>query len=183
MYTSKTAIFISTVLGKISSIIGYCVGSLFLITFLGSIFDASMTASERSAMFSASLFFIISSTLFIFIGSKIKSQIVRFRNYIRIISDLQITSIEEIASASSQSIDFVKQDIQKMIDRKFFANAFIDQKKGELVIIKPEIYVPQEVQHEIVKEMENVKCRGCGAMNSKQKGVVCSCEYCGSPVN
>ncbi|WP_407309888.1 hypothetical protein [Desulfosporosinus sp. SB140] len=93
--------------------------------------------------------------------------------------------IDEIASTTSQSIDFVKKDLQIMIARKLFENAYLDLSTNELIInlqnrVEPEL-LDDEFQ-DVDEDVETVTCSGCGASNSKQYGVASSCEYCGSPL-
>jgi uncharacterized paraquat-inducible protein A len=83
-----------------------------------------------------------------------------------------------------QSLDFVMKDIQKMIDKKYFLNAYIDMRTNEIVLQRKNVqaeFVPPSAVNTPV-EMATVSCRSCGAVNSIQKGAAAECEFCGSPL-
>ncbi len=181
MNTSKAAVVVSTIVGKVCSILGY---SILVVFGLPLIFGAF---GSDSAQIIFVLVCIGLGTFLIVLGIKNKHRIKRFKIYVGLISMEHMTSLENIASSTSQSIDFVSNDIQKMIDKKFFANANIDKMTNEIIIgetkAQPQIVAtPQPAQQNTIAENENVKCQGCGAMNLKQKGVAINCEYCGSPI-
>ena len=181
MNTSKGAVVASSITGKIASILGYIVGgfSLLIIIF-------GMTDLESEGAVPALIFFIIIfilSILSVRKGLSIKKRLLRFRKYVELISVDQITSLENIAASTSQSIDFVRSDLQKMIDKKYFANASLDLRSGEIIIGGGN--APAKASAEFTAQNshvshETVKCPGCGATNVKPIGAVSSCEYCGS---
>lgn len=184
MNFSKAAIVSHMILGKIFSIIGYTVGSFFLLCCFIFVSDNDMPASHRTAAIIFCLIIIGISIILIIKGAKIKRLIGRFKTYVNLISIENITSIETIASRTSQSIDFVNADMKIMIDRKFFENSYLDTKTNEIIISKQNATTPQSSNNvqAITTEIETVICSGCGALNSRQKGLTSSCEYCGSPL-
>lgn len=186
MNRSKAAIVVNTIAGKICSIIGYSLGAFFILGLFIEIFS-TMDASSKASSIILCILFIALSAFLVFKGFKIKKLIQRFKTYIKIISTDHVTSLDTIASSTSQSVDFVRNDIQKMINKKFFANAYIDKTANEIIIVGSKdqaqnTAVSQDTQQNTNVETENVKCPGCGAMNLKQKGVTVYCEYCGTPL-
>jgi hypothetical protein len=114
-------------------------------------------------------------------GMKTKRSLKRFKSYINIITFENNISLENIAGQTSQSLDFVTKDIEKMIKKKYFANAHIDKKANEIILGKRDIKVTSVQEgNNIFNEMISVNCKGCGAANSVQKGLSSECEFCGS---
>jgi predicted PurR-regulated permease PerM len=135
------------------------------------------------------VFLLIAFGIFlIFKGYQIKQRIKRFKQYVSLISTKNMTSLENIAASTSQSLDFVKKDLQKMIDKKFFANAAIDVAANEVVIggkttsAATSVSAPQQTQTAAQSKLEKFTCSGCGASGTKPKGALSNCDYCGSTV-
>ncbi len=177
MKTSKAAVVISAIMGKVRSIIGYA-----LVIILG--LPLVMGAYESDiGVYVFVIIIICLGALLIISGAKAKRRIKRFKRYVALISGEHMTSLQNIASATSQSIDFVENDLQKMINKKFFANASINIAAGEIIIGNRTQAIPvtnTATQQNISIEFETISCPGCGATNSKQKGKSGSCEYCGT---
>lgn len=185
MNRSKTVLIINTILGKFLTVFGYFMGGFSLIIMCVGVTDLKSSGAFAGMVF---LFIILGlSILAIIKGYQIKQMVKRFKTYVSLISIENITSLEDIASSTSQSVDFVKNDLQKMIDKKFFANAYIDKQSNEIIIgssnSQPSVPISSESFHlNVVTEIEteSVQCLGCGAMNLKQKGGSGNCDYCGS---
>ena len=182
MNTSKAAVVVSAIFGKISSISGYVFGAF---GFIGFIIES--TEKRESSGFIIAFIFIALGILLILKGSKIKRRIKRFKRYVSLISTQQMTSLENIAASTSQSIDFVRNDLKKMIDKKFFANASINAATNEIVIggmvAQPiSVATAQQKQATIQSDVEMFTCSGCGASGTKTRGVPGNCDYCGSLV-
>ena len=183
MDASKVRIFFYTVFGKIFSILGYFLGSVFLIALLVELTDGKQ--SEYSFGYTASMYlvFLGLAGFLIFKGITIKNRIKRFKKYVGLISIEHITSLQNIASSINQSLDFVTKDIQKLINKKFFSNAYLDIKNGKIIIKKPNFQQASVILSQNAKaETEQVKCNSCGANNIKVKGIMGNCEYCESPL-
>jgi len=187
MHSSKVAVTASAVLGKALTIIGYIGSIFFLIILIVSIVDPSI--DEPGTELGMNITFIILVVVFVLLilkGYQITRRIVRFKRYISRISEQHITSLERLAAIDSRSVDFVIKDLQKMIDKKFFTNAFIDIATNKIVVgNKPGFSsgsVSQQIQNSAQTEMEPYVCSGCGASGVKPKGALAVCEYCGSVV-
>ena len=181
MSTSKAAVAVNAVLGKLLSIIGYALGVFFLVpTIFGAFDDAGII-----------IFAIIVIALCVWAvikGMQIKRRIKRFKKYVSLISTQHMTSLDNIAASTSQPADFVKKDLQKMISKKFFVNASIDETANEIIIGKRIASAPSapsaavNVQYSTQAELEVFNCSGCGASGTKTKGIPGNCDYCGSVV-
>ncbi|MEL7569673.1 MAG: hypothetical protein AAGU14_03835 [Eubacteriaceae bacterium] len=177
--TSKAKVTAVTLWGKLLSIIGYIIIIFYIIGFITTISDPNID-HDFIVLFVLLIIFAGISLLFIIPGWKIKKRLKRFRTYVRIISTERITSIDLIALKLNQSIDFVRNDLQKMIDKKYFINAYIDKENNEIVIAGLSFDTSDEEQE--IENPEVVQCKSCGAMNTKQMGSAAQCQYCGSSI-
>lgn len=178
---SKSAVIISTIGGKISSIIGWVVTVFFALIIIFGI--TSPDEVGKTAGLILSFIFLIIGILNIRVGIKTKKRIRRFKKYITIISVEKTNSIENIAAATSQSVDFVINDIKVMINKKYFANAYIDLNSKEIVFRNKPMKAEENVNKETMSvEYVIVTCNGCGATNKLIKGQHGECEFCGSPI-
>lgn len=179
---SKSAIMKNTILGKIASVIGWIVTLFILpITIVG--IASPNEAGKGLALVFCFIILGIGIWLITF-GVKTKKIIKRFKQYVSIIAGHGDNSIENIASAASQSIDFVMRDIDIMIKKKYFMDASIDFASKELVFKNRVVHSDSEVKPVDSKPLEYVKvnCQGCGATNKIVKGKGGDCEFCGSPL-
>ncbi|MCL2760563.1 MAG: hypothetical protein FWD70_02825 [Desulfuromonadales bacterium] len=185
MDTSNPMVDASSLGGKILSLIGYVGGIFFLIGVIGALSDPKTFTNSDLVLYLVFLAFFI---LLILKGSKIKRRIKRFKQYAPLILDQKMTSIDSIAASTSQSVDFVKNDLQKMIDKNFFDNALINTATNEIVIGAAATSTPDAASPPIQgqtaaqSELETFTCPGCGASGEKPKGVPGNCEYCGLAV-
>lgn len=178
MNTSKSAIVISTIIGKVCSIIGYI-----LVVTLGLPLVMGAFKNTDIGVYIFVSIIILLGVLLILFGIKTKRRIKRFKRYVLLISNEHMISLQNLATTTSQSIDFIKKDLQKMINKKYFTNASIDLGTGVIVIGNRQQIVPNintTTQENIPIEIETITCSGCGATNSRQKGIVGYCEYCGT---
>ena len=180
MSTSKAAVVASSLMGKIASIVGYIFGIFSLMIIIVGITDLDSPGAFGAVVF---LLGVLAVSVFLIVrGIKIKRRIKRFKQYISLISGAGMTSVASIAGATTHSVDFVSNDLQRMIDKKFFANAAIDYQSGEILIGGRAPGTAAVAQQVVTAEYECVACSGCGANNSKQKGLSDTCDYCGSPI-
>ena len=92
--------------------------------------------------------------------------------------------------------DVVIENLEIMMKKKFFTNAYIDRKSNCIVIANKqaaqnntaapnafanEHSAPANTEAAAV-EMAAVKCNSCGGINTIQKGAVGECDYCGSAI-
>jgi hypothetical protein len=173
-HSSRSAIVISTIKGKVASFFGY---TLAVPVGLVLIFEPATDAGTNIT----SLIVIGFGVLLIYYGIKIKKRLRRFKNYIQIITTENTTSLKSIAGKTSQSVDFVMKDIKEMTYKKYFVDAYIDENAYEIVLKNRENNVNSvQVENNIASEMITVTCKGCGAANSVSVGKSNECEFCGS---
>ena len=107
-----------------------------------------------------------------------------FRSYVTILSADPTRSLEVLAINTGASVEVVKKNLQKMIKKNCFENAYIDFNQNRLVFPQQE----QTCEHTPESPIETnpgpvyrqVTCNGCGAKNTVSAGSVAKCEYCGS---
>ena len=186
MNTSKVAVVVSLTIGKILSIIGYVMGIIMLFTILTVFFYMDLVWDLYDIIALMVLLFIFAlCVLFVLKGVQIKRRIKRFRRYISLISAQNMTSIENLAAATNQSVDFVKKDLQRMIRKRFFADASINAATNEIIICSKSNSigsVPTTQSAAVPSAFEVFTCTSCGASGKKEIGKPGSCDYCGSHI-
>lgn len=186
-HSSRSTIVFNIIKGKISSILGYGIVVMIGLALLGMSVDDVKDDVDATIVIFLLVFAAIAILLIIY-GIKTKRRIKRFKQYIKIISleNQNSVALEKISSSTSQSIDFVMQDLKKMIYKRFFVNAYIDKGSKEIVLKKRNSMATMNKNNTTSKtpvEIVAVTCKGCGATNNVQKGIASECEFCGSALS
>lgn len=186
MNKSKTALLLVTTGMYISLIIGSLLALLYLICIA-----ASADATNGDAMFISTTIIVgLPAFLLLYFGIQKKKLIDEFKKYVAIISKVPNGFIPDIAATLNTSVDVVKRNLDLMIKKQFFANAYIDHdsnciiingKKAQNNMTSPSANKLTQSETQTPR-MVTVKCEGCGAPNAIQKGTVGECEYCGTPI-
>ena len=190
MGSSKAAIISSITKVKILSILGIVNACLLAIGFVAMIASGEISEIFELPISQIMEGFLIASLIPgipLFFGIRIKQRIKRFRAYVSVLSAGDTVTVDTLANKTGLSIDFVQKDLKKMIDRKFFTNAYIDASTREIIIgnrTKNNDSQPnaQTQSMPTVAEMESKRCPSCSAMGKKQKGLSGMCEYCGTVI-
>ena len=169
---SRAVIITQRIIGKTCSVIGYTHAGFGCIGLWIEISDGSDTFGIGLAFF-----FMIVGGLLIYNGIRIKRRINRFKHYVSLISLQGITNLEMLAAQTAKPVNFVRDDLQKMINKKFFRNASIDAVRGEILISGI-----QTLSSGSPASMENYNCSRCGGSGIRERGSTPICEYCGSVV-
>jgi hypothetical protein len=120
------------------------------------------------------------------LGQRTKTTGERYTRYIVLIVNQGQTSIDTIALAIGVSYEDAVNDLQKMIDTGYFANAYIDVSRREIVLAQTAAQQaatqpnPQYAAATPTQTATVVTCRSCGANNRVTTGQPAECEYCGS---
>jgi len=164
----------STTSGKISTVSGYFLAISGLIVLISGYED-------DTELLLGSVAFVIVGVFLIWNGWRIKRKIRRFRQYVALISAQQITSIGGLAAATSQRPEFVRRDLQMLIDKHFFVNAVINDATNSIVIVEMTTPAMNPQENAPASPIEKpIMCNSCGASNKKIVGQVKECEYCGT---
>lgn len=170
---TSISIKLSLIIGKIMYIAGLCSYVMGALLFSG-LFMEDFNPTDIST-------FIIGALLFIAIGfalcrtakkNKINAENVRL--YIPIIVNGNARRLDSIAETTGRPFEVVREDIQKIIQKGYLKNAYIDESTREVVLKIPEV--------EATSKKLNTKiivCPCCGA-NNTVVGNIGECEYCGS---
>ena len=170
---SRAVIITQRIVGKICSISGYTVAGFGLIGLM-----LEVTGGQDASAVGLAFFFMIVGGLFIYNGIRIKRRINRFKHYVSLISLQGITNLEMLAAQTAKSVIFVRDDLQNMINKKFFRSASIDALRGEILIVGG-----QTLASGSPANMENYNCSRCGGSGIRERGSATICEYCGSVVH
>lgn len=124
----------------------------------------------------------------------------RFKEYVMAISNNPTGYIPDIAASFGTSAEIVERNLERMIHKKFFPNAYIDKNTNCLVIVNRQTAQNTANQNTVGQntvnqntsaptgsaapgvEMVTVKCKGCGGINTIAKGQTGECDYCGSAI-
>ena len=131
------------------------------------------------------IFCIIADILGIFLimlSRKRKKLISDFKNYVNIISGNTSGSITNIAEVTGASQDIVINNLELMIKKGYFANAYIDRETN-CIVLKANNANKKETAESTQNEYITVTCKCCGGINKIEKGKVGECDFCGSPLN
>ena len=129
-------------------------------------------------------FFIIAGISLILLGNSMTKNAGKYKKYLSIIVNQNITSIDNIAAANTVSYDVAKKDIQKMIDNGYFSGAYINDGTRELVLPQNR-HAENTLQNDYEQNVQTkvVTCKSCGARNTVVVGKTGECEFCGSPID
>ena len=196
MNHSKVAVAVNKTIGIIQMILGLAVLFLFGLCTIAYIFDEETAADVGVGFLIFCLVFdALGIWLLILSRRKIKL-IAAFKKYVAAISCDPSGYIPDIAASLGTSEDVVKANLERMIQKKYFSNAFIDLNSNCIVIVakNPADTAEQHARDTAPQsgadtvaypsaqapEMVTVKCKACGGINTIQKGAAGECDYCGS---
>lgn len=171
----KTAMGAGKLIGGIG-IASYCIAGLGFIVCLSEGFG-----SDDIGMI---LFFGIAGFALQKVSRKIKREAEDVKKYLSVIVNGNERQIDAIASSMGKSYDVTKNDIQKLINKGYLKNAYINEGIREIVL--PSDSIQEQVDATINSTANNVTtkivtCPCCGA-NNTITGNIGECEYCGSPL-
>lgn len=178
---SKTAILVTQARQKLDTILGWFLALFFGLGGIG----ASIPAEGRKFDGSVLIVAVPLAALGVFLilkGRKTKKLVKTFKQYVSILAGDPENSLNTLAQSTNTSLDEVKKNLRMMIEKKFFANAVIDEKNQRLILRgttdMQQIYQNSASVTQVVQKVA-VNCPGCGAVNEVPKGSTGKCEYCG----
>lgn len=165
--------------------------AIFLLVFGGMAFMMTLTGQMTQtvdgvkvpASFGYNVFSICLASLFLVGGvlvwmkaDKNAKEAVVYRQYIDFVINSHITFIQELSSRMNKPVDTITKDLEEMISKGFFQDAFIDYSQYQIVLTEVK-YNPDNGME--MKKVEMI-CPGCGARNEAYPGTNAHCEYCGT---
>lgn len=188
MTHSKVTIAVSKMISLIQLLSGAALLFLFGICTIVYFTDPEYAADLGIGGLILMLIFDAAGICLIVFSRKRSKLIQQFKNYVAVVSSSPNGHIPDIAASLETSEDVVKKNLELMIKKKYFANAFIDYNSNCIVVNKQNAAQSRQLSGANVQaafhgsEMVTVKCKGCGGINTLPKGAVGECDYCGSPI-
>jgi len=134
------------------------------------------------------IFFAAAGAALLYLANKMKKDADKVKQYLNIIVNGGERQIDSIAAATGKQYDVVKADIQKMIDKGFLKNAYINENTREVVLPNASAAPVSEPSGTVaatatatVAQTRVIACPCCGA-NNTVSGALGECEYCGTPL-
>lgn len=172
----KVAMTVGKLVGGLG-IASYVIAILGLVVCLGEGFD--------STDITMILFFGIAGFVLRRVAKKIKTEAESVKQYLAIIINGNVRQLDNIAATTGKSYDVVKADVQKMINKGYLKNAYINESTREVVLptATPTAATSpiQSADAPAQPQAKIVACPCCGANNTIY-GATGECEYCGSPI-
>lgn len=188
MNKSKVAIAVSQIIELIEKIFGICWGVLCVFAALDAMFDSSKGRAEIVLIIGMLIFAAFGFWVYYLGRNRMKMRL-EFKKYVAQLSLDPSGSLAGLASATGTSVEVVKKNLKYMISKKFFTDAFVDERDNRLILLSMEKKAQQQAQvmqntapEEPQPEFVSCTCRCCGGMSKIVKGTVGECDYCGSPL-
>ncbi|MCI8335099.1 MAG: hypothetical protein HFH25_11040 [Lachnospiraceae bacterium] len=185
MNKSKVSLVVSRVIEKIEIIAGFCWGGIFALSALLCMFDDKADGVGTLAF----MWVLAALGFWVFcMGKKREKMRLEFKKYVTQLSVDPSGSLENLASATGTSVDVVKKNLQYMIKKEFFVDAFINEQENRLVLPSMEQRTQQnqamqkEASGAAEQELVACICPCCGGMNKIAKGTTGECDFCSSPL-
>lgn len=139
----------------------------------------SLTAipTEGSTMISAFLVYGIGGAWLYRVGRKMKATGERYKKYITLVINQNMTVIDSIAPSLGLTYEEAKSDLQTMIDLGYFEGAFINESTRQIMLSK------NMTEGSSKASSQSLVCRSCGANNTITIGRVSECNYCGTSLH
>lgn len=186
MNSSKAAIVVSQIIEKIEMICGGVWTAFFLLGFIAIIADDEQ---DGAAVAIVILLMAALGILVFLLGHKRKQMRLTFKKYVAQLSVDPTGSLENIAGATGTSVDVVKKNVQYMIKKRFFSNAYLDEMNNQLILSSASSSNTNtdNVGSSVVQNNEETvyvtcNCPNCGGVNKIIKGNVAECDFCGSVI-
>lgn len=90
-------------------------------------------------------------------GSSLKDRVARFKQYVSRVGQAQYCELEQLAAAVGKKVSFVRKDIRKMIERKYFLQGHLDD-LGTTLITSDEMY-QQYVDSEKSRKLREIETK------------------------
>ncbi|MCC0631529.1 MULTISPECIES: 5-bromo-4-chloroindolyl phosphate hydrolysis family protein [unclassified Clostridioides] len=149
---SKKSVLINSFLSKFLKIVGWGLVGLFTLSALVLSTISIIIGWAVILPIQVCALFLIIGGVCIFKGKRLGDQISRYKKYCTIISNKNIIPVELIAESTSKSLKFIIKDVQKMIDKNYFINTYIDKRNNQIVLTNEDGIPP--VYEDVVCEVE-----------------------------
>ena len=173
---------------KVLKTIGYFF--LFCAVSLPLVEIGSESGNNMGSILTCVVFYTVGGILLVRGGKKLQKSGERYKKLIEIVINQQQYTIENIAAQMGLDYGETVDALQGMIDKDYFAGAYIDLANHELVFPdrfqQTGYHANQNLYAEVnaggAPQQKVVKCPNCGGKNIITAGQVSECDYCGSPI-
>lgn len=184
MNNSKAAVTVSGIISKIQIVCG-------VICIFFGIMGISIIEEQqdKGVAITLTIIFLGGGFLLVRNSRRRKKLIQEFKKYVIYISENPFGSISDLAMSMGKSEDEIRKNLDIMIKKKYFTNAYVDLKENRVVIsnAKPVNNVPENYTAPTINpddiEYVSITCPSCGGVNKVEKGTVYECDFCGSHIN
>lgn len=162
--------------------------TLYVITVLG--FIGCFTEGFDMDVIIGLVFFGVAGYALRRVARKSRKEAESVKKYLSVIVNGGVHQLDAIASATGNSYEVVHEDINKMIEKGYLKNAYIDEGIREIVLSNSAPAVQSNINNVAANtapvytesvQTRIVACPCCGA-NNTVSGALGECEYCGSPL-
>lgn len=179
MNNSKVAIVASQIIEKIEMICGAIWAVICLLALFAIITD---DVKDGIAVGIVALVMTALGVWAFWLGWKRKQMRLTFKKYVVQLSADPTGTLENIAGATGTSVDVVKKNVQYMIKKHFFSNAYLDEVNNRLVMNSAKRENTTIVNNADENVFITCNCPNCGGANKIVKGKVSECDFCGSVI-
>jgi len=115
--------------------------------------------------------FVIGSAFVAFKGSAMFGQIKRFRRYTEVLKEREFCRIDELAAAVGKSVGFVKKELIKMIQKRWFREGYLDKQQTTLMVTENayQQYLTAQKELENRQRQEKEQKKAAAQQNREQK--------------
>ncbi|MCC0685096.1 5-bromo-4-chloroindolyl phosphate hydrolysis family protein [Clostridioides sp. ZZV15-6383] len=154
---SKKSVLINSFLSKFFKIVGWGLVGLFTLSALVLSTISIIIGWAVILPIQVCAVFLIIGGVCIFKGKRLGDQISRYKRYCTIINNRNIIPVELIAESTSKSLNFIIKDVQKMIDKNYFINTYIDKRNNQIVLTNEDFITPtyEDIAYEVKEEEKN----------------------------
>lgn len=179
-----------TGLGRFKTAALKYLGWLFVLDSVGSLIGciSSSNSSSRNAQSEATVLAILAISflclaIFCLYHHRRASRLLAdFRKYNAILASDPVKTIYRIAEMTNETAETVRIKVNRMIERNYFVNAYIDQ-SGKIVLADREQMNQVVGNNDGRKDFVTIACPSCGGVNRLAKGQVGKCEFCGAYIS
>lgn len=170
MTTDKRKPMILGAKGKLQLFFGVCFSFLGIVG-LAAELEPPIEASGIVLAFA----FLTIGLFFLYTSYKSRKTVSHFRLYVNILSDQPSMSATELSQKTGFPEETVLYELQKLIERGFFCEAYIDRAQKRIVfpVLERKLLQEEETRYDV-----RVICSTCGGGNTLKSGTVGYCIYC-----
>jgi len=177
MNKRRNSIVKSTIIEKMEIVAGWIIIFMILLVLMGLFVSNSIRIYEIITV----VLFLSIGIGFIVVGNNRKKFRLSFQEYVKIVSNEPVGSIRRIATQKGVSFNECKNQLQDMIDKRFFENAYINEEGDRIIIPISSFNKIDKDELRINKNEAYVTCfcPKCKGVNLKIKKRQTKCDFCG----